>query len=217
MWPYSAWTSAIASSAATRSSALSPMPTRIPRRERDPQLAGGADRLQAHRRVLGRRALVDDEVRVDRLEHQPLRGGDLAQPRQVLAREHAEIGVRQHPALERALAGPDDVGDEVCVAVRGEPLGDHRVDLRHLAGEDEQLLGVSPDRLLEALVDLVRRVEVRLVGGEGAVLAVAATRPRERERVVAGERDALHGPKASGAVKRSTAYVTCCARGLPRP
>ena len=30
MWPYSAWTAAIASSAATRSSALSPMPTRIP-------------------------------------------------------------------------------------------------------------------------------------------------------------------------------------------
>ena len=37
------------------------------------------------RRVLGRRPLVDDEVRVDRLEHQPLRGGHLAQPGQLLA------------------------------------------------------------------------------------------------------------------------------------
>src|SRR5690606_16872080 len=33
--------------------------------ERDPQLTGGADRLQPLRRVLGRGALVDDQVRVD--------------------------------------------------------------------------------------------------------------------------------------------------------
>ena len=75
-----------------------------PARERDPQLAGGADRLQPPRRVLGRRALVGDEVGVDRLEHQPLRGGHLAQPREVVARQHAEVRVRQQPALERALA-----------------------------------------------------------------------------------------------------------------
>ncbi len=30
MWPYSAWTAAIASRAATRSPSLSPIPTRIP-------------------------------------------------------------------------------------------------------------------------------------------------------------------------------------------
>jgi hypothetical protein len=49
-----------------------------PAGERDPQLLGGADRRQALLRVFGRRALVGDQVGVDRLEHQPLRGGDLA-------------------------------------------------------------------------------------------------------------------------------------------
>ena len=47
------------------------------------------------------------------------------------------------PALERPLAGPDDVGGEVLVAPLGEPLGDLRVDLGPLAGEDQQLLGVA--------------------------------------------------------------------------
>ena len=37
-----------------------------PARERDPQLAGGADRLQPARGMLRRRALVRDEVRVRR-------------------------------------------------------------------------------------------------------------------------------------------------------
>ena len=40
----------------TRSSSVSPMPTRMPRGERDPQLAGRLERRQAHGRVLGRRA-----------------------------------------------------------------------------------------------------------------------------------------------------------------
>ena len=42
---------------------------------------------QPQLRVLGRRALVGDEVGADRLEHQPLRGGDLAQAREVVARQ----------------------------------------------------------------------------------------------------------------------------------
>ena len=57
-------------------------------RERDPQLARRADRLQAPRRVLGRRARVHGlhQPLGHRLEHQPLRRGHLAQPREVLAR-----------------------------------------------------------------------------------------------------------------------------------
>ena len=87
-------------------------------RERDPQLARGADRGQPQRGVLGRRALVGDEIGPDRLDHEPLRGRHLAQPREVGAAEDAEVGVREQPALERALAGPDDVGDEVREAQR---------------------------------------------------------------------------------------------------
>ena len=88
-------------------------PDQDPARERDPQLAGGADRVQARGRVLGRRALVRDQIGVDRLEHQPLRGGHLAQTREVPAAQHAEVGVRQQPALQRLLADPHDVRHEV--------------------------------------------------------------------------------------------------------
>ena len=103
-WPCSACTAASASSAAIALVlGVSPMPDEDPARERDPQLAGGADRLQPPLRVLGRRALVGDEVGVDRLEHQPLRGGHLAQPREVVARR-ARRGSCAAAARARARA-----------------------------------------------------------------------------------------------------------------
>ena len=40
------------------------------------------------------------------------------------------------------------------MAPLGQPLGDHRVDLGPLAGEDQQLLGVAFERLVEQLLDL---------------------------------------------------------------
>ena len=139
------------------------------------ELAGGFDRRQAPGRVLGRGAGVDGlhQALGDRLEHQALGGGDLAQAGEVLALEDAEVGVREHAALQRPLAGPDDVGGEVLVAPLGQAGGDLGVDLGPLPGEDEELLGVAFQRLVEAPLDLSRRVDVRPVGGEGAVLAVA--------------------------------------------
>ena len=95
--------SASASSAATRSSSLSPIPTRIPLVNGIRSSPAASIVSRRTRRVLGRRALVDDEVRVGRLEHQPLRGGHLAQPGEVLAARHAEVGVREH-ARARARA-----------------------------------------------------------------------------------------------------------------
>ena len=74
-----------------------------PARERDPQLAGGADRREPQRRVLGRRALVGDEVGAQRLEHQPLRGRHLAQPGEVVARR-ARRGSCAAAARARARA-----------------------------------------------------------------------------------------------------------------
>ena len=52
-------------------------------------------------------------------------------------------------ALERPLARPGDVGDEVLVAVGAQALGDLGVHLGLLAGQDEELLGVAPHRLVE--------------------------------------------------------------------
>ncbi len=167
-------------------------PDQDPAGEGDPQLARGPDGLQPPGRVLGRRALVHHQVGVDRLEHQPLGGGHLAQSRQVVAAEDAEVGVRQHPPLQRPLAGPGHVRGEVGVAELGQAARHLGIDLRRLAGEHQQLLGAPPRGVVEQALDLIRCVEVRLVGGEGAVLAVAAARPRQREREVAREGDAPH-------------------------
>ena len=142
--------------------------------------------------MLGRRAGVDGghQPLGDRLEHQALRGGDLAQRGELLAPDHPEVGVREHPALERLLADPDDVGGEVREAVLGQARGHARVVIGRLAGEHEQLLGaVATRRAVEHLKDRIGGVQVRLMGGERAVLAVAPARTRERQRVVTAERD----------------------------
>ena len=168
-------------------------------RERDPQLARSRDRLQPPCRMLGRRAGVHrlHQPLGDRLEHQPLRGGDLAQPRQVLTREHAEVRVRQQTALERAFTRPYDIRSEVLVAVLAQPRGNLGVDLGLLAGEYQQLLDLALGRPVEDLQDLLGRIQVRLVRGERAVLAVAATRARQRQRQVAREGDpATHCPES---------------------
>ncbi len=163
-----------------------------PAREGDLQLARGPDRLQPSCRMLGRGARVDGlhQPLGDRLEHQSLGGAHLAQPRQVLAREHAEVGVREQAPFQRPLAGPDDVGGEVLVSVGAQALADLGVDLGQLAGQHEQLLDPAPGGAVEHLEHLLGAVEVRPVGGEGAVLAVAAAGPRQREREVAREGDA---------------------------
>ena len=166
-----------------------PDPDEDAARERDPQVLRVADRLQAQRRVLRRRALVRDEVVAQRFEHQPLRGRDLAQPRQVAARQGTEVRVREHATLQRALAAPDDVGDEVLEPELCEPLAHARVMARIVAREDQQLLDVATRGAFEQRLDLVGRVEVRLVRRERAVLAMRDARPRKGQRDVAREGD----------------------------
>ncbi len=78
-----------------------------------------------------------------------------------------------------------------------QPRGDLGVDIRFLTGQHQQLLdAMALHGLIKDPFHLLRRVEVRLVGRERAVLAVAAARPRERQREVAAERDAAaHSPR----------------------
>ena len=170
-------------------------PDEDPARERDLQRLGVAQRRQPQRGVLRRRRLVGDEVGPQRLDHQPLRCGHLAQPREVGAAERAEVRVREDPAVERALAGPRDVGDEVVEAELGEPRADARVMARVVAGQDEQLLDVAPGGAVDQRLDLVRRVQVRLMRRERAVLAVRHARARQRQRDVARERDPAAHPR----------------------
>ena len=161
------------------------MPTRIPLVNGIRSSPAARDRGQPLLRVLGRRALVGDQVGVDRLEHQPLRRGHLAQPRELVAAQDAEVGVREQAALERPLARPHDVGGEVLEAERGQPLAHAGVVVGRLAGEHQQLLDAAAGGAVEQPLDLLGLVQVRLVGRERAVLAVAPARARERQRQVA--------------------------------
>ena len=132
---------------------------------------------------------MGDQIIARRFEHQTLRCRHCAQPLQILARHDADVGVRQQPPLQGSLAGPDDIGREVFVAKLFELRGDAFNGLWPLAGKDQQLLRVAPHRLLDEAIYFVRRVQVRLVRLEGAVLAVALAAARKREREVAGECD----------------------------
>ncbi len=182
-----------------RSSSVSPMPTRMP-------LVNGIRSSPAASIVASRRAgCLVGRARVHRvhqalghrLQHQTHRRVHLAQPREVVAVEHAEVRVRQQPPLERALARPDHIGGEVIVAVSGKPARDLVVHLRTLAREDQQLLASPAGGVVEHPLDLVGRVQVRPVCRKRAVLAVALTGARQRERVVAREGDASHGRRES--------------------
>ena len=189
--------------------ALSPMPTRIPLV--NGILSSPAARIVSSRRsgCLVGRALVHDQVRVHRLEHQPLRGGHLAQPRRAPRACSTPMFVcGQHPALERPLARPGHVRHEVRVPVLGEPRRHLGVHLGLLAGEHEQLLHAAPGRVVEQPLDLVGRVQVRPVRRERAVLAVAPARPRQRQREVAREGDPAHRPESTSAAAVRAAQPT---------
>ena len=113
---------------------------------------GRGDRLQPHSRILRRRALVHDQIRVDRLEHQPLGGGHLAQTGQITPRKNAQVRVRQEAPLERPLAHPHHVRSEVRKPVLREARRHLRVDLGLLAREHQQFFDVvARDRAVKQL------------------------------------------------------------------
>ena len=189
-------------------------PDEYPAREWDLQFPGGPDRLQAACWMLGGRARVDGlhQTLRHRLQHQPLRSRHLTQPRQILAGEHTEVRVRQEAPLERPVARPDDVRGEVLVPVLLQPFPHLGVDLGMLAGQHQQLLHLPLGRAFEDLEHLIGRVQVRLVGRERAVLAVAPARPRQRQRQVAAERD----PSAHCRESAVSLEVTDLSDGAPR-
>ena len=181
-------------------------PDEDPARERDPQLAGGLDRLPG----APRGCFVGDPAWTVSISRS-LTDSSISPCEAVTSRRRARSSARATPmfvcgSIPRSSARSQaqaDVGGEVLVAPRAQPLGDDRVDLGPLAGQHQQLLDVPPQRLVEAPLDLVRGVDVRLVGRERAVLAVAPAGPRQRQRQVAREGDAAHAVQATGPARRT--------------
>ena len=117
--------------------------------------------------------------------------------------EHAEVRVRQQPALQRPLARPHDVGDEVLVA-RARAAARARRDDRPGASPVSTSSSLTRRRAApsSSALDLVGLVQVRPVRRERAVLAVAPARPRQRQRHVAREGDAAaHGRRTLRAAR----------------
>ena len=149
------------------------------------------------------------QIRPQRLQHQALRRRDLSQPRQIVTRQRPEVRVRQHPSLERPLAGPRHIPDEVLEPVARQQLPNPRVVPRIVARQHQQLLDPPPRRPIDQPLHHLRRMQMRLMRLKRAVLAMRHTRPRQRQRQVARE-----GDPASPNVPpvRTTQHPGDCAR-----
>ena len=146
-------------------------PDEDPARERDRELAGEPDRLEAARGQLVRGGPVRAALRAEplgrRLEHDPHRGRDGPQRLELGARHHARIEVRQEPRL-----------------LEHEPRAALEVLERRRAAERAQLLA----RDLVAQLGLVAEREERFAAaGRGAGA-------RDREHLVLGHERALAAP-----------------------
>ena len=147
-------------------------PDEDPARERDRELAGEADRLEAPRGDLVGRgpvrpALLSEPLR-GRLEHDPHRGGDGPQRFQLRARHDPGIEVRQQPRL-----------------LEHEPRAALEVLERRLAAERPELLA----RDLVAQLRLVAEREERFVA------AGRRSGARDREHLLLGHERALAAPR----------------------
>ncbi len=147
-------------------------PDQDPARERDRELAGEPDRLEAAGRNLVRRGPVRPSPLAEpvggRLEHDPHRGADRSQELELLAGHDAGVQMRQETRL---------LEDELRAA--------SEVLERRLAAERAQLLA----RDLVAQLGLVPEGEERLAA------AGRGSRPRDREHLVLGHERALPAPR----------------------
>jgi hypothetical protein len=103
------------------------------------------------------------------------------------------------------------------MAVIPQALRHVGVDLGSLTCQDEQFLAPVSGGVVEHSLDFVRSMQMRLVCRERAVLAVALTGARQREREVARESDASHGRKKSSDMKGAAPVDRPLQSSLCRP
>ena len=189
-----------------------------PARERDPQLARRADRLQAPRRVLASaspRARSPSAARRSTRASAPARRSPRAGARGPRGRARRGWCAAAGPARARVRTStPRSAVKSSWPYSRSRSATSGLTSGRSPVSTSSSL--TCRGRPVEDRQDLLRRMQVRRVGGERAVLAVAATRPRQRQRQVAREGDpAAHCPECMRSVRpiRRAAQP----RARPRP
>src|SRR4029077_5135604 len=110
--------------------------------ERNAQRAGLFDHLHAHRRPLVRRAMMRHaglaQARADVLEHQAEADVDALEQLHLARAQHAGVGVRKQPELERALPGPVQIFDRAAVPDASELAAIRRERALGFIAETEQ-------------------------------------------------------------------------------
>ena len=194
-WPWCRWLDAIAARASRRSARVSPIPTSRPVVKGIPASPAASRVTEPPRRGLVGRGAVGGQVRVERLDHHPLAGRDLAQPGQGLAVQGACVGMGQEAGLlQHRPARGRQIVDSRRVTVALEPPACHRIpilgslpereeslmatggptgtgDVQHVF--DRQVGGVQPGRCL----------------GEGAVATAVAAQHGEGDEHLGREGD----------------------------
>ena len=160
---------------------------------------GEPDRLQPHGRALVGRAEVRPAALGEpvgrRLEHDPLRRRHLAQRRQLVARHHAGVRVRQQAGLvEHEPAHAHEVLDRRLAAELGELLARGPVAALRLVAEREQRLATARRGAGARDVQHLVRGHVRALAlprrrGERAVVADVAAELRQRDEDLRRVRD----------------------------
>ena len=149
------------------------------------ELSRHPHRRQPRVGILVRRAVVGvaglEQSPGDALQHHPLRGADLAQGEQLVARHHARIGVRQQAGgLEHRAGGGHQVGDRRRVAQRVQLGARLRIAQLRLVPQREERFPAArlgaPSRHVDDLVEgHVRPLARPRRLGERAVVAHVAT------------------------------------------
>ena len=182
-------------------------PDQDPARERDRELPGEPHGLEAPRRHLVGRGPVRAAARREPLglclEHDPHRRGDRPQRRELVARHHARVQVRQEPRLvEHPLGAPGEVLERRLAAERLELLARDAVASLGAVAEGEERLAAP--RLCPGSSDREHLVLGEVGGltasrrsGERAVAADVAAERRQRDEDLRGVGD--ERPGAPGA------------------
>ena len=191
-------------------------------RERNRQLSGEVDRLEAAGGELVRRAVVRQPAPREpvgrRLQHQPHGDGDLAQRRQILAGHDARVEMREETGLLQDEPGAAlEVLDRRLAAELRELVPRRAVAELRLVAEGEERLAAAggrarPGDLEHLFLGHVRPLAAPRRPREGAVVADVPAELRQRDEDLRRVGDACAVPAARASAQSSSVEASRSSR-----